>query len=118
MKRFSSGMAMLSLAAAGAQDVTVHVRGGDRPSDPDFLYVDRGSAHGTPGSLVVSGGIQVDQFQIVMRNVRLQSQPIDGGSADTPGAVILGANAYLVDLAGSSLGGGTFTPLLGQVGMG
>jgi hypothetical protein len=109
----------LAFAAACAEDVTVHIRGGDRPPDPDFLRVDRGgTAHGTPGSLTVAGGIQVDRLQIVVRNLRLQSQPIDGGSVDTPGAVILGANAYLVDLAGSSLGGGTFTPLLGQVGMG
>jgi hypothetical protein len=112
-------VAIVFTASACAQDVTVHVRGGDRPPDSEFLYVGRGRAQAsTPGSLVVTGGATVDKFQIVLRNIRLQSEPIDGGSADTPGAAIIGPNGYLVDLPGSSLTGGTFTPLLGRGDMG
>ena len=93
----------LAMAAACAQEVTVHIRGGDRPPNPEELVLDT--------------GIEVDRFQIVLRNLRLQSQPTDGG-VDTPGAVFVGPEAYLVDLPASSLGGGAFTPLLSHDDMG
>jgi len=93
----------LLMAAACAQQVTVHVRGGDRPPNPEELVLDT--------------GIEVDRFQIVLRNLRLQSQPTDGG-VDTPGAAFVGPEAYLVDLPASSLGGGAFTPLLSKDDMG
>jgi len=112
-------VALVFAVAACAEEVSVHVRGGDRPPDPDFLYVARGSAQpARPGSLAVAGGSHVDQFQIVLRNLRLQSQPIDGGSPDTLGAAIIGPNAYLVDIPGTSLGGGTFTPVVNDFGLG
>ena len=115
---FSSAAALL-LATGCAQEVTVHIRGGDRPPDPDFLHVARPSAQAVqPGSLVVTGGSEVQRFRIVLRNLRLQSQPIDAGSGDSPGARILGPNAYVVDIPGTSLGGGTFTELIGSEGLG
>src|SRR5947208_2343747 len=98
MTRSLWSAAALVLASACAQEVTVHIRGGDRPADSEFLYVARPSAQAAqPGSLAVTGG-EVDRFRIVMRNVRLQSYPVDGGSADSPGARVLGPNAYIVDV--------------------
>jgi hypothetical protein len=121
MKRKLSSIivALVFAASACAEQVTVHVRGGDRPPDSEFLYVARDTTQATtPGSIVVTGGATVDKFQIVLRNVRLQSQPIDGGSVDTPGAAAIGPSGYLVNMPGSSLGGGTFTPLLSHGGLG
>src|SRR3982750_4158472 len=112
-------VALVFAASACAEEVTVHVRGGDRPPDSEFLHVASGPAQATPAtSIVVTGGATVDKFQIVLRNLRLQSQPIDGGSADTPGAATIGPNGYLVDLPGSSLAGGTFTPIVNHAGLG
>jgi len=92
-----------SIAAACAQDLSVHVRGGDRPPDPGYLIVD--------------GGVDVDRFQVVMRNIRLQSQPTDGG-VDTPGGVYIGPGPFLVDLSGPELTGGVFTPLISDYAIG
>jgi hypothetical protein len=102
-------------AAACAREVSVHIRGGDRPPDPEFLSLagDAGPP-APPGSLVVSGGVSVSRFRIVVRNLRLQSEPTDGVS-DTPGAEFIGPEAYLVDLPGSALGGGVFTRLISNV---
>lgn len=91
---------ILITALAGiacAQDLSVHVRAGDRPPDPDYL--------------VLSNGIDVEHFQVVLRNLRLQSDPTDGGT-DTRDVAPIGPGPYLVDLSGPSLAGGTFTPLL------
>src|SRR3954447_15261043 len=90
-RKFSSIIVALVFAASAcAQEVTVHVRGGDRPPDSEFLFVARGQAQATtPGSLVVTGGATVDKFQIVLRNIRLQAEPIDGGSVDPPRAPLL-----------------------------
>jgi hypothetical protein len=113
MKRLLPGMAATILATACAKEVSVHVRGGDRPPDPDFLFVEhgtRGASH--PDGLAVTGGVTVDRFQVVMRNLRLQSQPTDGGTGDSPGAQFIGPDAYLVDLPSSALGGGVFTEVI------
>src|SRR4051812_24758840 len=119
MTRSLSTTAALILASACAQEVTVHIRGGDRPADSEFLYVAGPSAQAAqPNSLVLTGGSELDRFRIVMRNVRLQSYPVDGGSADSTGARIIGPNAYIVDIPGASLGGGTFTELIGSQGLG
>jgi hypothetical protein len=89
--------------AACAQDVSVHVRGGDRPPDPDFL--------------TLQTGVEVDRLQLVLRNLKLQSQPTDGG-VDTPGAHILGEGPYYMDLPGESLTGGAFTEIVSSVHIG
>ena len=96
-------LVVLSIAAACAQEVSVHVRGGDRPANPDYL--------------VLSTGVDVDRFQVVMRGVRLQSQPTDGG-VDSPGAVRIGPGPYLVDLSDSGLNGGAFTELIDNYSIG
>jgi hypothetical protein len=94
---------LASIAVACAQNMDVHIRGGDRPPDPGYL--------------VVAGGVDVDRFQIVMRNLRLQSEPTDGG-VDTPGGVYIGPGPYLVDLSGPSLSGGEFTQLIDDYAIG
>jgi len=94
------------LAAACAKEVAVHVRGGDRPPDPDFLFVANRAA-----PLDVSGGVAVDRFRLVLRNLRLQTEPTDGVN-DTPGVELLGPDVYLVDLGPSALGNGAFTELI------
>jgi len=99
------------VAAACAKQVTVHVRGGDRPADPQFLFVASGSPG--PATLVVSGGVAVDRFRMVLRNLRLQSEPTDGVN-DTPGVELIGPDVYLVDLAPSALANGVFTELIGN----
>lgn len=95
---------VLSAVAAGcAQDLSVHVRGGDRPPNPEFLVVD--------------GGVEVDRFQVVLRNLRLQSVQTDGGF-DSPDARFIGPGPYLVDLPAASLTGGAFTKLISDYGIG
>ena len=86
--------------AACSRDLSVHVRGGERPKDPGYRR-----------ALVVDGGIDVTRFRIVLRNLRLQSEPTDGGS-DTPGTEFIGPGTYLVDLPAASLTGGAFTELI------
>ena len=105
-------LSTLLLAAACAREVSVHVRGGDRPPNPEYLTLASESGQpGPSGSLAVRGGVSVTSFRIVLRNLRLQSAPTDGRS-DTPGAEFIGPDAYLVDLTPSALGGGAFTELI------
>ncbi len=95
-------VAALSIAAC-AQDVSVHVRGGDRPPDPGYL--------------TLQNGVEVDRFQVVLRNLKLQSQPTDGG-VDTPGAHLVGEGPYYMDLPSASLSGGAFTEVVSSVHIG
>ena len=94
---------LCALAAACAQEVSVNVRGGDRPPDPGYLQV--------------TSGVDVDRFQIVLRNLRLQSTPTDGG-VESPGVAHLGPGAYLVDLLAQRLDQGTFTELVNNFPIG
>jgi len=100
----------LLLAAACAREVSVHIRGGDRPPNPEYLIL-ASESDGPSGSLAVRGGVSVSSFRIVLRNLRLQSAPTDGRS-DTPGTEFIGPDAYLVDLPPSALVGGAFTELI------
>lgn len=81
----------------------MHVRGGDRPPNPEFL--------------VVSGGVTVDRFQVVLRNLRLQSVQTHGAK-DSVDVRYVGPGPYLVDLPAASLTGGVFTPLISGYGIG
>lgn len=103
MRNLLPSAILASLAAACAQDLAVHVRGGDRPPNPNFL--------------VLTSGIEVDRFQVVMRNLRLQSEPTDG-TYDTPGVAYVGPGPYVVDLTGSDLSGGAFTKLIDSFAIG
>src|SRR5439155_5126083 len=107
---FPAVVAISSLAAC-SNDMSVHVRGGDRPPNPEEL-VREDDAAGS-GGLAVNGGVTVDSFQIVLRNMRLQEAPTDGG-ADAPGAEYFGPGPYLVDLLAASLTGGAFTELISK----
>jgi hypothetical protein len=95
---------LASFTSACAQDLDVHIRGGDRPPDPGYL--------------TLSSGVIVNRFQIVMRNLRLQSQPTDGGVDTTPGGVYVGPGPFIVDLVGDQLDGGEFTPLINDFAVG
>jgi len=96
---------LATFAIACAQDLDVHIRGGDRPPDPGYLV------------LALDGGVSVTRFQVVMRNLRLQSQPTDGGVI-TPGNVYVGPGPYIVDLSPDQLSGGAFTPLISDYAVG
>jgi len=101
-RNFMPALVAALVAAACAEELSVHVRSGDRPPDPGFL--------------VLSTGVDVDRFQIVMRNLRLQSDPTDGGFS-TPGMTVIGTGPYLVDLSGPNLTGGVFTELVSGFGI-
>ena len=94
--------ALLLLLAACERAVSVHIRGGDRPPDPDYLVL------ASPAS-----DISVTSFRIVLRNLRLQSEPTDG-HFDTPGTEFIGPGTYLADLPGAALSGGSFTELISK----
>jgi len=102
------------ISAACNSDMSVHVRGGDRPPNPEELVLSYGSGVvDTSGGLVVTGGAKVDRFQIVLRSLRLQEAPTDGG-ADAPGAEYFGPGPYLVELSPQGLTGGAFTELISK----
>src|SRR5262249_4914304 len=90
-------------------DLSVHIRGGDRPPNPEEGR--RSSRIGRSGELVVNGGVTVTRFQIVLRSVRLQESPTDGGP-DSAGAEDIGPGPHLVDPAAEGLAGGAFTELI------
>jgi hypothetical protein len=76
----------MSILAACSNDMTVYVRGGDRPPNPDFLFRSGGVA--ASSGLLVKGAVTVDRFQIVLRSMRLQEAPTTG--VDAPGAEYFG----------------------------
>ena len=99
----------ISISAACSNDMSVHIRGGDRPPNPEeLIFSDRVASS---GGLGVNGGVTVDRFQINMRRLRLQEAPTDGG-ADAPGAEYFGPGPYLIDLRPEGLSGGAFTQLI------
>ena len=79
MRGLFPALVAISILAACSNDMSVHVRGGDRPPNPEEL-VREDDAAGS-GGLAVNGGVTVDSFQIVLRNMRLQEAPTDGGVA-------------------------------------
>lgn len=104
----------LALALAGcAQDLGAHVRVGDRPPNPDSAtpaYVDRGSTTAPPGYVV-------ERFQLVLRNVRLQSDLTAAGE-DTPDVRVVIPGPILVDLSGPQLEPGALTAIMSGYGIG
>ena len=111
MRAWLPTLVVISISAACSNEMSVHVRGGDRPPNPEELVLSYGVS--SSGGLLVSGGVTVDRFQIVLRSLRLQEAPTDGG-ADAPGAEYFGPGPYLVDLLAPSLSGGTFTQLVAK----
>ena len=111
MRAWLPALVVISISAACSNEMSVHVRGGDRPPNPEEL-VFSDDAVGADG-LSVNGGVKVERFQIALRSLRLQEAPTDGG-ADAPGAEYFGPGPYLVDLLAPSLNGGTFTQLVAK----
>jgi hypothetical protein len=105
---------VVALTATGcAQDLATHVRVGPRPANPDSatpVYVDRGSSTLPPGYVI-------ERFQIVLRNVRLQSDPTVAGEP-SPDMRMLIPGPILVDLSGGQLADGALTSILEGYGMG
>ena len=88
--------------------MTVYVRGGERPADPDFLFRSGGLA--ASSGLTVKGAVVVTRFQIALRSMRLQEAPTTG--VDAPGAEYFGPGPYLLDMPAASLTGGALTELV------
>ncbi len=106
-------LAVTMTASGCAQDLAAHVRVGPRPPNPDSgtpVYVDRGSS-------TMPAGYVVDHFQIVLRNVRLQSDPTSAGQP-TPDMRVLIQGPVLVDLTGGQLADGALTEILAGYGIG
>jgi hypothetical protein len=94
----------LVLAAACAKDITVHLRAGDPPPDPNV------EKRAVSSALV--GGFAVDRVRIVLREIRLQESPTaDGAPADGDEGV--SPPTVLVDLAGDRLAPGAMTEIVG-----
>jgi hypothetical protein len=105
--RWRAALAILALVAgACGKDLTVHVRAGDRPPDPDALT--RSGADAQP---LLAAGVAVDRLQIVLRDLRLQPTPTADGAA-TPDDVHVGPPTVLVDLAGAQLDPGAMTRIV------
>jgi len=103
----------ISISAACSNDMSVHVRGGDRPPKPEELVLSNDVTGDGDGGLPVNGGVRVERFQIALRSLRLQEAPTDGG-ADAPGAEYFGPGPYLVDLQAPGLTGGALTELISK----
>jgi hypothetical protein len=85
--------------------MAIHLRVGDRPPNPVESLPPRLS------NALLAGGIAVDRFRIVFRNVRLNPAQTTAGEP-TPGEAILMSGAHLVDLSGPSLDPGAMTEIL------
>ena len=110
--RWGLALALGALTSC-AQDLSANVRVGSRPPNPDSatpVYVDRGTTTAPPGYIV-------DRFQLVLRNVRLQSDPTDGGAPTADVRVVI-PGPILVDLSGAQLADGTLTQIMSGFGIG
>ena len=112
----------LTTAAIGCgRNMSVMVRMGDRPPNPDsptpsYLVALVAPRDVTPtarlrsGALVVAD-INIDRFQIVLRDIRLESSPTQNGE-QTPDEAVIGRGAILVDLSGAHLDPGQMTEIV------
>jgi hypothetical protein len=98
----------LGLTTAGcARDITVHLRTGDRPPDPNAK---RSSGSSLAEPQLVSG-IALDRVRVVVRDLRLQATPTADGSAST-GDEELVPRVLLVELAGAELAPSAMTEIV------
>lgn len=105
--------ALAMAATACARDMSVTVRMGDRPPNPDkHPGTSRGElvASGASGSLAAAG-VNVDRFQIVLRDIRLESSPTQNGER-TADEAIIGPGATLVDLSAAQLDPAAMTEIV------
>jgi hypothetical protein len=98
----------LALALAGcAQDITVHVRAGDRPPDPDH------ASGVVVGTAALVGGVAVDRVQLALRNLKLQVNPTPDGSPALEDRAV-SPPLVIVDLSGAQLAPGALTEIVGR----
>ena len=97
--------------------MTVTVRMGDRPPNPDAppstqLSARPGaSATGSTSGALLAAGITIDRLQIVLRDIRLATTRTDSGER-TPGEAVIGPGPVLVDLSGAQLDPGAMTEIV------
>jgi hypothetical protein len=94
----------LSLGAC-SKDLTVTLRAGDRPPDPEH-----GAIVDVSQAALVSG-IAVDRVQLVLRDVRLQANPTADG-APAVGDAAVSPPTVLVELSGGQLAPGAMTEIV------
>ena len=114
-------LALALFTTACGQDMTVYVRMGDRPSNPDSpppssqvaLVAARGAPSGTssPSDALLAAGVTIDRFQIVLHDIRLESSRTQNGE-HTPGEAVIGPGPVLVDLSGTQLDPGAMTEVV------
>jgi hypothetical protein len=103
-------LALLALGAgACGRDLTVHLRAGDRPPNPDEKLSP--AAAGAVAQPLLAAGVAVDRFQIVLRDLRLQPTPTADGARSENDAQISPA-IVLVDLSGPQLEPGAMTEIV------
>jgi len=91
---------LLALASvACGKDISVKLRAGDRPPNTDSPTP---VPSGVGDRRVLAGGVAIDRFQIVFRDMRLQANPTADGSA-APGDQSIAPPLLLVDLSGAQL---------------
>ncbi|HET9596777.1 MAG TPA: hypothetical protein VFP65_14405 [Anaeromyxobacteraceae bacterium] len=90
---------LLLASAACGKDMSVKLRAGDRPPNPDTPTP---VPSGLAGRRVLAGGVAIDRFQIVFRDMKLQENPTADGSA-APGDQPIAPSLLLVDLSGAQL---------------
>jgi hypothetical protein len=96
-------LALTLFAAACAKDITVNVRAGDRPPDPDHAILVRDT--------LLASGIAIDRVQLVLRNIRLQANPLPDGSP-APDDAAVSPPILLIDLSAAGLDPGAMTEVV------
>jgi hypothetical protein len=98
----------LALASAGcAKDITVTLRAGDRPADPNA----QSSTAATSRARALVAGVAVDRVRFAFRGLRLQMNPTADGSPSV-GDQPLVSEILLVDLSGGGLSPGAMTEIV------
>jgi hypothetical protein len=110
-------VAVALLATACAQDMSVNVRVGDRPPNPDSPPPSQLAARDAPASTasapdaLVVAGVTIDRFQIALRDIRLASSRTENGE-HTAGEAVIGAGPVLLDVSGAQLDAGSMTEIV------
>jgi hypothetical protein len=90
--------------------MTVSARIGDRPPNPDEPPRGSPEPH-PPAAALVAAGITIDRFQIVLRDLRLQSENTQNGES-TAGEAVIGPGPVLLDASGAGLDPGAMTRIV------
>jgi hypothetical protein len=113
-------LALALLATSCALDMSVTARMGDRPPNPDppsassQLAPDAARDAAVPtsaGGALLAAGVTIDRFQIVLRDIRLETSRTQRGE-HTPGEAVIGPGLVLVDLSGAQLDPGAMTEIV------